>query len=150
MNSETLPLSYILTLTINVDKYQSYDALGVRTMAEHYSEEKIKELETTSRLIRRHIIQMIYDAGSGHPGGSLSATDALVALYFDIMEHKPKDIKWEDRDRFVLSKGHAAPALYACLAETGYFPVEELKTLRRIGSRLQGHPDMRKTTGVEA
>jgi transketolase len=119
-------------------------------MVEHYPEEKIKELEATSRLIRRHIIQMIYDAGSGHPGGSLSATDVMVALYFDIMEHKPDDPKWEDRDRFVLSKGHAAPALYACLAETGYFPVEELKTLRQIGSRLQGHPDMRKTPGVEA
>ncbi len=123
---------------------------GREAMVEHYSDEKIEELETTARLIRRHIIQMIYDAGSGHPGGSLSAADVLVALYFDIMEHKPDDIKWPDRDRFVLSKGHAAPALYACLAETGYFPVEELKTLRQIGSRLQGHPDMRKTPGVEA
>ena len=119
-------------------------------MAEQYSHEKIQELETTARLIRRHIIQMIYDAGSGHPGGSLSATEIMVALYFDIMNHKPDDIKWPDRDRFVLSKGHAAPALYACLAETGYFPVDELKTLRLIGSRLQGHPDMRKTPGVEA
>ena len=117
---------------------------------EHYPDEKIQELEATARLIRRHIIQMIYDAGSGHPGGSLSATDIMVALYFDIMNHNPEDVKWPDRDRFVLSKGHAAPALYGCLAETGYFPVKELKTLRQIGSRLQGHPDMRKTPGVEA
>ena len=123
---------------------------GREAMVEKYSHEKIQELEATARLIRRHVIQMIYDAGSGHPGGSLSATDVMVALYFDIMNHKPDDIKWPDRDRFVLSKGHAAPALYACLAETGYFPVEELKTLRLIGSRLQGHPDMRKTPGVEA
>lgn len=119
-------------------------------MAEKYPEEKIKELEAKARHIRRHVIQMIYGAGSGHPGGSLSATDVMVALYFDIMNHNPDNPKWPDRDRFVLSKGHAAPALYACLAETGYFPVEELKTLRQIGSRLQGHPDMRKTPGVEA
>ena len=119
-------------------------------MVEKYSDKKIQELEATARLIRRHIIQMIYDAGSGHPGGSLSATDIMVALYFDVMNHNPTDPKDPDRDRFVLSKGHAAPALYACLAETGYFPVEELKTLRQIGSRLQGHPDMRKTPGVEA
>jgi len=119
-------------------------------MAKDYPEEKIQGLEETAQLIRRHIIQMIYDAGSGHPGGSLSATDVIVTLYFEIMDHKPSNSKWTDRDRFVLSKGHAAPALYACLAETGYFPVEELKTLRLIGSRLQGHPDMRKTPGVEA
>ena len=119
-------------------------------MAEKISEEKIKGLEDTARKIRRHIIQMVYDAGSGHPGGSLSATDIMVALYFDMMNHDPQQPKSPDRDRFVLSKGHAAPALYACLAETGYFPVEELKTLRVIGSRLQGHPDMTKTPGVEA
>jgi transketolase len=93
---------------------------------------------------------MIYEAGSGHPGGSLSATDVLVTLYFHTMKHKPDDPRWPDRDRFVLSKGHAAPALYGCLAESGYIPVEELKTLRKIGSRLQGHPDMRKTPGVES
>ena len=119
-------------------------------MVKHYPDERIQELEETARKIRRHIIDMIYRAGSGHPGGSLSATDILVALYFDIMNHNPEDIKWPDRDRFVLSKGHAAPALYACLAETGYFPIDELKTLRVIGSRLQGHPDMTKTPGVEA
>ena len=122
----------------------------MRAMVEQYTDKKIQKFEAIARNTRRHIIQMIYDAGSGHPGGSLSATDIIVALYFDIMNHDPKNIKWPERDRFVLSKGHAAPALYACLAETGYFPVEELKTLRLIGSRLQGHPDMRKTPGVEA
>jgi transketolase len=119
-------------------------------MENQVSEQKIKEMEHIARKVRRHIIQMIYEAGSGHPGGSLSATDIMVALYFSMMNHKPEEPKWPDRDRFVLSKGHAAPALYACLAESGYFPVEELKTFRRIGSRLQGHPDMRKTPGVKA
>ena len=94
-------------------------------MDETVSKEKAGKLEETAMKVRRHIIQMIYDAGSGHPGGSLSATDIMVALYFDVMNHKPEDPKWPDRDRFVLSKGHAAPALYACLAESGYFPLEE-------------------------
>ncbi len=89
-------------------------------------------------------------AKSGHPGGSLSAADILAALYFRVLRVDPSRPGWPERDRFVLSKGHAAPALYAALAERGYFPVEELKTLRRIHSRLQGHPDMRKTPGVEA
>lgn len=119
-------------------------------MARKDAEKELKKLEETARQVRRHVITMIYDAGSGHPGGSLSATDILVALYFKIMKHKPDEPKWPDRDRFVLSKGHAAPALYACLAEGGYFPVEELATLRQIGSRLQGHPDMTKTPGVES
>jgi len=119
-------------------------------MDESISQEKMAEMEEISRKVRRHIIQMIYAAGSGHPGGSLSAADIMVSLYFNVMNHKPEDPKWPDRDRFVLSKGHAAPALYACLAEAGYFPIEELKTFRLIGSRLQGHPDMRKTPGVEA
>ncbi|MHB8945465.1 MAG: transketolase [Bacillota bacterium] len=103
-----------------------------------------------ARDIRRHIIEMIAAAKSGHPGGSLSATDILSALYFRVMRIDPARPDWPDRDRFVLSKGHGAPALYATLAERGYFPVEELKTLRRLHSRLQGHPDMRKTPGVEA
>ncbi|MBA3046637.1 MAG: transketolase [Candidatus Thermoplasmatota archaeon] len=119
-------------------------------MDETISKEKIVEMDEIARKVRRHIIQMIYEAGSGHPGGSLSAADVIVSLYFGMMNHKPEDPKWPDRDRFVLSKGHAAPALYGCLAESGYFPIEELKTFRRIGSRLQGHPDMRKTPGVEA
>jgi len=119
-------------------------------MAKREVEDNIHRLEDNARLVRRHVIKTIYNAGSGHPGGSLSATDVLVALYFEVMKHKPDDPKWSDRDRFILSKGHAAPALYACLAETGYFPVEELSTLRKIGSRLQGHPDMRKTPGIES
>ena len=119
-------------------------------MSKKQTEKDIKRLEEQARQIRKHIIEMVYEAGSGHPGGSLSATDIMVALYFDVMNHRPDEPSWPDRDRFVLSKGHAAPALYACLSETGYFPVEELKTLRKIGSRLQGHPDMRKTPGVES
>ncbi len=111
---------------------------------------EVKGLEEKARIIRKHIVEMIYNAGSGHPGGSLSATDILTALYFKVMRHDPKNPKWEDRDRFILSKGHAAPALYAALAESGYFPVNELGTLRKLGSRLQGHPDMRKLPGIEA
>ena len=111
---------------------------------------EIKMLEEKARIIRKHIIEMIYNACSGHPGGSLSAADVLTALYFNVMKHNPKKPKWEDRDKFILSKGHAAPALYAALATSDYFPVEELLTLRKLGSRLQGHPDMRKLPGVEA
>lgn len=114
-----------------------------------YDAQLIKKLEEKARIIRRHIVKMVYTAGSGHPGGSLSATDVITALYFKIMHHNPKNPKWEDRDRFVLSKGHACPALYAALAESGYFPIEELLTLRKLGSRLQGHPDMKKLPGIE-
>ncbi len=93
---------------------------------------------------------MTATAGSGHPGGSLSAADIVTALYFGgVLNHRPGDPSWPERDRFVLSKGHAAPVLYAALAEAGYFPVEELGTLRCYGSILQGHPDMCKTPGVE-
>lgn len=113
-------------------------------------ESRIKELEEIARRVRIHIVKSTHEAGSGHPGGSLSSTDILTALYFEIMDHKPDDPDWEDRDRFVLSKGHAAPALYGVLAESGYFPTDELMTLRKLGSRLQGHPDMRKTPGVDA
>lgn len=116
---------------------------------EVYDGEFITELESIAKKVRWHSIRMIYEAGSGHPGGSLSVTDILVVLYFHIMKHDPKNPDWPDRDRFVLSKGHSAPALYAVLAEAGYFPVDELLTLRKMGSRLQGHPCMRKTPGVE-
>ena len=112
--------------------------------------DEMQELSLKANAVRRHIIEMVYTAGSGHPGGSLSATDILVALYFKIMNYDPENPKWTDRDRFVLSKGHAAPALYAVLAELGVFPVDELLTLRKVGSRLQGHPDMRKLPGIEA
>jgi len=109
----------------------------------------IKELEEKAQRFRVEIIKMIYNAQSGHPGGSLSPIDILTCLYFHQMNVKPEDPSWEDRDRFILSKGHAAPSLYVILAELGYFPRENLSTLRQIGSILQGHPDMRKTPGVE-
>ncbi len=112
--------------------------------------ELLGKLKLMSNRVRKHIIEEIYTAGSGHPGGSLSATDIIVALYFHLMNYDPMNPDWPERDRFVLSKGHAAPALYAVLAEKGVFPVEELMTLRKIGSRLQGHPDMRKLPGIEA
>ena len=92
---------------------------------------------------------MVAEAGSGHPGGSLSSTDIVTALYFSVLRHRPDDPKWTGRDRFILSKGHCAPVLYAALARSGYFPVEDLAGLRRIDSHLQGHPDMHKTPGVE-
>jgi len=116
---------------------------------EVYDGEFIRELEGIARKVRKHTVRMIYEAGSGHPGGSLSGTDVMVALYFHVMRHDPKKPDWPERDRFVLSKGHAAPALYSILAEAGYFPVDELWTLRKLGSKLQGHPCMRKTPGVE-
>lgn len=111
--------------------------------------ETIEELNKKALIIRRHIIEMITEAGSGHPGGSLSSADILTALYFHVMNIDPKNPKWPERDRFVLSKGHAAPVLYATLAERGYFPKEELMTLRKTGSMLQGHPDMKVTPGVD-
>lgn len=108
------------------------------------------ELEQRACDMRIDIVRMIAEAGSGHPGGSLSCTDILTALYFGgVMDHDPEQPKWEDRDRFVLAKGHAAPALYAALAHAGYFPREELKTLRKLGTRLQGHPDCNLCPGVE-
>ncbi|MEM4160600.1 MAG: transketolase [Thermoplasmata archaeon] len=114
------------------------------------SDDEVRSLETRALAVRRHIIRMIYLAQSGHPGGSLSATDILVTLYFKYLKHRPSEPYWPDRDRFVLSKGHGVPALYAVLAECGYFPKEELLTLRKINSRLQGHPDAKKLPGVEA
>jgi len=107
------------------------------------------ELKEMAKQLRRHVITMIATAGSGHPGGSLSAADIITALYFRVLRHDPKDPQWPERDRFILSKGHAAPILYAALAETGYFPVEELETLRKMDSRLQGHTDRTLTPGVE-
>jgi|LSQX01.3.fsa_nt_gb transketolase len=112
-------------------------------------EQVIKELAKQARKLRKHVIEMLGEAGSGHPGGSLSAADIMTVLYWHEMNIDPARPDWPDRDRFVLSKGHAAPILYAVLAEKGYFPVEELKTLRKIGSHLQGHPDSTKTPGVE-
>jgi transketolase len=107
------------------------------------------QLEDLARQVRIDIIEMLYQAGSGHLGGSLSATDILVALFFGEMRSKADDPCWIDRDRFILSKGHGAPAYYAVLARLGYFPREELFTLRQFGSILQGHPDSGCTPGVE-
>ena len=112
------------------------------------SAEQIKELEEKARQIRRLIIKMLSLAGSGHPGGSLSSTDIVSCLYFSVMRHNPKNPQWPQRDRFHLSKGHCCPLWYAALAESGYFPEEELWTLRNLGSNLQGHPDWR-TPGVD-
>jgi transketolase len=107
------------------------------------------ELKAVAKKLRRHIITMTGKAGSGHPGGSLSAVEILTTLYFKVLRHKPLDPQWPDRDRFILSKGHAAPLLYATLAECGYFPVAELFTLRQMDSCLQGHTDCTITPGVE-
>ncbi len=111
--------------------------------------DKIKELKIKATQLRIDIIKMLSAAGSGHSGGSLSAADIVACLYFSVMRHNPQNPRWEERDRFVLSKGHACPVLYAALAEAGYFPKEELLTLRKLNSILQGHPDMNKTPGVE-
>ena len=107
------------------------------------------ELKRIANSIRRGIVDSVYSAGCGHPGGSLSIADILTYLYFEELNVDPKDPKMADRDRFVLSKGHTAPALYAVLAEKGYFPKEDLTTLRQIDSHLQGHPDMKGTPGVD-
>jgi len=115
----------------------------------YHTEEVILSLEARARAIRRAVITMVHGAGSGHPGGSLSAADILAALYFHQLRIDPAQPHWEERDRFILSKGHAAPALYAALAMRGFFPESELITLRRLDSRLQGHPDRNKTPGVE-
>ncbi len=112
-------------------------------------EKKIQELKQIATEIRKDIVTMLTESGSGHPGGSLSAADILTVLYFNEMKVDSKNPKWEDRDRFVLSKGHAAPVLYSTLAEKGFFPKEELQKLRKIDSMLQGHPDMKGTPGVD-
>jgi len=109
----------------------------------------LKELKQKAVKLRRDIIEMLYEAGSGHPGGSLSVLDILVLLYYRVMRIDAANCQYHDRDRLVLSKGHACPALYAVLADKGFFPAGELKRLRKIDSILQGHPDMRKTPGVE-
>lgn len=111
--------------------------------------EKILELKRRAAQLRKVALTMIYEAQSGHPGGSLSAADFVAALYFSEMRIDPKNPKWEDRDRFVLSKGHVCPIQYAALGVLGYFPEEQLHTLRKEGSILQGHPDMKKCPGID-
>ena len=110
---------------------------------------KIKELQTLATKVRMGIVTATHSAGSGHPGGSLSIADILAYLYFEEMNIDPANPKMADRDRFVLSKGHCAPGLYSTLANRGFFPVEELLTLRKSGARLQGHPDMNLVPGVD-
>ncbi|MHB8586517.1 MAG: transketolase [Thermoplasmatota archaeon] len=112
-------------------------------------DEKLLALEETALEIRKMIIEMVYTAGSGHPGGSLSITDIVTCLYFQVLRHDPKEPHWDKRDRLILSKGHCCPAQYAALALTGYFPREDLKMLRKIDSYIQGHPHLGSTPGVE-
>ena len=107
------------------------------------------ELEKIANEIRKSIVTAVHSAKSGHPGGSLSSADIFTYLYFEEMNVDPANPKWEDRDRFVLSKGHVAPGLYSTLAEKGYFPKEDLKTLRHTGSYMQGHPDMKHIPGID-
>lgn len=109
----------------------------------------VKELENMAKEVRKGIMEEVYNAQSGHPGGSLSVADILTVLYFNELNIDEKNPKWEDRDRMVLSKGHCSPALYSCLANRGFFSVEDLKTFRKLDSYLQGHPDMNKIPGVD-
>lgn len=113
------------------------------------TEERKKELEAKCAQLRRELVDLLYHIQTGHPGGSLSCTEILATLYFDMMNIDPANPSMEGRDRLILSKGHGAPMLYLVLAELGYFPKEELKTLRQLDSRLQGHPCVHKTPGVE-
>ncbi|MCI5051201.1 MAG: transketolase [Candidatus Pacebacteria bacterium] len=113
------------------------------------TDERIKELELKANDIRMSIIDMLEDAGSGHTAGPLGMTDIFTALYFEVMEHQPENPDWEDRDWLFLSNGHTVPVRYATMAHAGYFPIEELKTLRKFGSRLQGHPERHALPGIE-
>lgn len=122
-------------------------ARGGRTL--HKPIDDVDRLKSIALDVRKNVLKMTTAAGSGHPGGSMSATDILVCLYFNVMRHDPGKPDWPDRDRFVLSKGHAAPALYAVLAECGYFSKKLLPSLRKLGSPLQGHPDMKRLPGIE-
>ncbi len=110
---------------------------------------RVQELELQASVLRRTALTMIYNAKSGHPGGSFSAADIVTALYFNEMNVKPEDPKWADRDRFVLSKGHVCPILYSALMLRGFFPMTEIENLRKFGSILQGHPDMKKCPGID-
>src|SRR5882762_168368 len=110
----------------------------------------VAELQAIAKQVRRDIVEMITHAKSGHPGGSLSATEIVVTLFFDVMRHDPANPKWKDRDHFILSKGHCCPILYAVMAECGYCPKDQLKTLRKLGSMYQGHPDVRFLPSLEA
>ena len=142
-------LNIKILLTIPNHKRYNVTENKVRKVCRVLEEKEIQELEKKARKVREDIIEEVYMAKSGHPGGSLSVADILTALYFKVMNIDPKNPNKEDRDRFVLSKGHCSPALYSCLANRGFFPVEDLKTFRNIGSYLQGHPDKNKVPGVD-
>jgi transketolase len=118
-------------------------------MVEEETSELIESLKSKAKAVRKHVLEMTTTAGSGHPGGSMSALEVIVTLYFYKMRHRPEEPEWEDRDRFVLSKGHAAPALYSVLAEAGYFPLDELNRFRHIDSYLEGHPCRKSVPGVD-
>ena len=113
------------------------------------SMENLERIQDICKEVRADIVRMTSAAGSGHPGGSLSAVEAMTVLYFNVMNHRPAEPDWADRDRFFLSKGHACPVLYSVMARSGYFPVEELLTLRKCGTRLQGHPSCKTLPGIE-
>ena len=115
----------------------------------HLHEDKIKFLEEKANAVRQSIIEMLVEAGSGHTAGPLGMADVFTAFYFHILNHNPKKPYWEERDRLILSNGHICPVRYAAMAHAGYFPLEELKTLRKLGTRLQGHPHRTALPGVE-
>jgi len=116
---------------------------------QYLTSEEVKNLELKANLIRQSIIEMLTEAGSGHTAGPLGMADIFTLLYFGVLKHDPQNPEWEDRDRVILSNGHICPVLYATLAHAGYFPVEELLTLRKLGSRLQGHPHREALPGLE-
>ena len=118
-------------------------------MSEYISEKKIKDLELKANEIRQAIIKMLVEAGSGHTAGPLGMADIFTAMYFHVLNHDPKNPSWPERDRLVLSNGHIVPVQYAAMAYSGYFPIEELMTLRKLGSRLQGHPEREALPGLE-
>jgi len=118
-------------------------------MSHHIHDDRVQELEEKANKIRQSIIEMLTEAGSGHTAGPLGMTDIFTAFYFHILNHDPKNPEMEDRDRLILSNGHIVPVRYATMAHAGYFPIEELKTLRKLGSRLQGHPERTRLPGVE-
>jgi transketolase len=115
-----------------------------------YDTDTVRKLQDRAGVLRRHVLRMVHAAGSGHVGGSLSAAEMMAVLYFHVLRVDPSRPDWPERDRFVLSKGHACPILYAALAERGFFPVEEILTFRQMNSRLQGHPEMGTLPGVDA
>ena len=113
------------------------------------TEKKIKFLEEMANQLRQDVVEMLFEAGSGHPAGALGMADIFSALYFYLLNHNPKNPNWTERDRLVLSNGHICPVRYAAMARAGYFPIEELKTLRKLNSRLQGHPHRESLPGLE-